>query len=128
MKFIAEPFIKDDMERPADEGRSLHDLANKFYRDKMGLAIPLAKQPKSAVVQKALKELKANKADEVFYQLLIDLQATPFVDLFGEEQEQHPPTAIGVLHHAANAIKPPSTDSSTKRKKGRVKGTKNWTS
>ena len=37
----ADPYTRDDLYRPADEGRSLHDDASRFYRDVMGLETPV---------------------------------------------------------------------------------------
>ena len=39
--FVPSPFVEDDMWRPADEGRSLHDEISMFYREVLQMSTPV---------------------------------------------------------------------------------------
>ena len=52
-----EPYTAEDLWRESSEGRSLHDDANLFYRDVMGLTIPIksTEQPSVLQIEAAIK-------------------------------------------------------------------------
>ena len=65
-KWVPNPFCKDDLERPSSEGRSLHDLANKFYKNKMNLSTPLVKLLKFKNIRDACKNIKRRNDAELY--------------------------------------------------------------
>ena len=146
----ANPFTIQDLQRPADEGRSLHDEVSEFFRSKMGVSTPITSSniPRSRQVAEAFTKIGEN--EERFKQLLVDLQATKLHDLW-PGHDGPPPTKEGVAWHAANSllpVQPPGEHGqkadykdlqneegkkSTKRKsnpkkgnKGHAKGSKGW--
>ena len=135
------PFTKANLERPASEGRSLHDAASSFLRNVMNVPTPIsaANLPKSKEIQKTFLELDPVR-DNVAHKFLLDLQATPLQDLWGEDSVSPPPTKEGLLWHAANALSKNDSDSakntsgnkrpsnSISKVKGRKKGAKGWSS
>ena len=76
-----QPYVEADLHRPADEGRSLHDDANKFYREVMKLKTPITqrKQPKSKeLIEAILNKPRSNELNDI----LFDLHGTPKEDLW----------------------------------------------
>ena len=65
-KWVPNPFFKDDLKRSSSKGRSLHDLANKFYRDKMNLLTLITKLLKTKDIRDALKSIKRRNDAELF--------------------------------------------------------------
>ena len=96
----AQPYDKLDLFRPASEGRSLHDDANKFYREVMQLATPISKRylPKSKdVIQAILDVPRANNIN----QILFDLHASSIEDLWPGNKDP-PPDFVGILWNAVH--------------------------
>ena len=129
------PFTEADLQRPADEGRSLHDEVRSFLEVKMGLKTPITASnlPKSSAVAKAFQKLENNKNEDRYKQLLADLQATKINDLWPEAADMPPPTKEGIVWHAANSLvnKPAARvdmdiGKPTMKRKGRTKGCKGW--
>ena len=77
------PFTEEDLQRPGDEGRSLHDEVSYFLQLKMGLTTPITANnlPKSSAVAEAFRNLGIDEDERRFKQLLVDLQATKVKDL-----------------------------------------------
>ena len=98
-------FTQGDLQRPADEGRSLHDEVSTFLHVKMGLKTPITASilPKSSDVAKAFRMLGEDKNEFRYKQLLADLQATKIKDLW-PEYEMPPATKEGVVWHASNSL------------------------
>ena len=96
---------EEDMQRPADEGRSLHDELCEFFRAKMGLSTPITRNnmPKASSIMQAFKSI--TKDEHRFQQLLLDLQATRFHALWPEHNVV-PPTKEGLAWYAAHCIAP----------------------
>ena len=97
--------MAEDLQRPANEGRSLHDLANCFIREIMGLKTPLGTIPSLSTLLEAFKTLDATKHPEHF-ELLTDLQASTLESIWGPQVELPPRTKEGVMWHAAVALLP----------------------
>ena len=95
-----QPYVKADLNRPADEGTSLHDDANKFYREVMKLKAPITRRklPKNKqVVESILNNPRCNELNDI----LLDLHARPKEDLWPGNQDP-PPDFIGVLWDAVH--------------------------
>ena len=112
------PFTEQDLQRPADEGRSLHDEVSEFYRAKLGVTTPITPNniPKSRDVQTVFDSLTEDEPR--FFQLLIDLQATRLHDLW-PGADRIPPTKEGIAWHAAHCLLPRA--SSEKQKEADLK-------
>ena len=97
------PFTEHDLQRPADEGRSLHDEVSEFLRVKVGVATPITPRnmPKSSIIAKAFRTITTE--EKRFQQLLADLQATQVQDLW-PGADGPPATKEGVTWHAAHSL------------------------
>lgn len=68
----ASPFTMQDLERPASEGRSLHDLVNRFLRSEMEVPTPVTVLPSLPAIIKAMERTK----DEHYKEFIFDLAST----------------------------------------------------
>ena len=131
-----QPYVIDDLFRPKEEGRSLHDHASSFYRNVMKLGTPIRSPPTSSEIVESTRKLQ--RTDEVSMKLVTDLQATEKTALWPDLpiSSPHPPTTVGVLWYAAHQLLlsqlPISTEKSLSKSPkggtGRKKGTLKWTS
>ena len=98
------PYTKDDLERPASEGRSLHDHSSLFYKEIMGLSTPLVKVPTSKEIQSAINSSLKHDTNPILVQMIKNLRVTPLTSLWPEYSDNPPPTKEGALWHAANSV------------------------
>lgn len=76
-KLKASPFFIDDLQRPADEGRSLHDCCSKFYTEIMNLKTPFGGDnplPPISDIKDAMVSVPAS--NNIQRQFIVDLQST----------------------------------------------------
>ena len=78
----ASPYKEDDLYRPADEGRSLHDDSRAYYQEVMKLKTPITidNLPDLAAITKSFVDLPKN--NNLHHQFLINLSATKQKDLW----------------------------------------------
>ena len=92
------PYIEAELFGDEEDSRSLHNDANKFYREVMHLKTPLAQKdlPKCSVVADAIKHTARTNA---VTEILLNIRATPFKNLWPDDT-QVPGHFIGVLWKA----------------------------
>lgn len=106
-----------DLERPASEGRSLHDLVNRFLRSEMEVPTPVTELPSLSAIIKAMERTE----DENYKEFIFDLASTKIEsilphglpvekNLFGlfwkaatslAQQSKGPPKATTTIHNGA---------------------------
>ena len=99
----ASPYKEDDLYRPADEGRSLHDDARDFYQEIMGLQSPITIHniPSLDTITKSFQEMPKNYSKH--HKFLINLMATDQKDLW-PNKNYIPKTKEGMLFNAAKKM------------------------
>ena len=135
------PFSIDDLSRPADEGRSLHDELSAFFREVMNLSTPIKILPSVLDVKNAFSKVTIENVR--FSQLKLDMQVTKLNDLW-ISSDKPPSSQAGIVWQAVQEIKTPADDvqeiktpdagkkkkrteiCSSSRKGGRQKGAKNF--
>ena len=77
------PYIDEDIFRESSEGRSLHDDANVFYREVMGLTTPIksTEQPTVVEIQDAISK-KVSKTDLRMWTIIYALQLSKKEELW----------------------------------------------
>ena len=101
----ADPYTRDDLYRPADEGRSLHDDASRFYRDVMGLETPVMKssQPDHGAICEAL-EYKVQKDDLPIWTIVYSMFQTERAALWStDDRLDH---SAGIFWRACRSYQP----------------------
>mmetsp|Transcript_12680 Transcript_12680/g.23765 ORF Transcript_12680/g.23765 Transcript_12680/m.23765 type:complete len:377 (-) Transcript_12680:42-1172(-) len=63
------PFSRQDLERPSSEGRSLHDIVNRFLRSEMKIATPVRELPPLSAIVSAMEKTKIQEFKEFIYDL-----------------------------------------------------------
>ena len=68
-----EPYTSDDLYRPLDEGRSLHDDVSYFYRTIMKLDTPVTNSPIVTEVIKAIESYEVTPNDNRLNSTLLNI-------------------------------------------------------
>ena len=95
-------FTKDDLEYPSSEGRSLHDLMNKFLHEEMSIETPVVKLSQLVQVLDAM-EATTNKE---FQDMIFDLKATERKAIIPDRIDCVD-SLVGIIWAAAGSINTP---------------------
>ena len=95
------PYRSDDLYRPKDEGRSLHDDASHFYCSAMGLATPLQEFPTPEDIHRSIAFIFQHPTDMRSREIVTTLRSTDATNLWPDGDP--PATSVGLLWKVSNA-------------------------